>query len=60
MTAISETSQATLGQMIDGYRVSQIICIAAELGISDKLAAGAQHYKALAAETKTHARMALT
>ncbi len=55
MPAIAETSQATLRQMIDGYRVSQLICVAAELGIADRLATGAKHYEALAAATRTHA-----
>ncbi len=45
MTDIPEVSQATLRQMIDGYRVSQLICVAAELGIADKLGTGAQHYE---------------
>jgi hypothetical protein len=47
--------QAVLQEMIDGYRVSQLIYVAAELGIADLLAAGPKHFEALARETASDA-----
>jgi hypothetical protein len=39
----------TVRQMIDGYRVSQIVCVAAELGIPDLLKDGPRNVGSLAA-----------
>jgi Dimerisation domain len=47
--------RALLQEMIDGYRVSQLIFVAAELGIADLLAAGPKHYEQLARETGSSA-----
>jgi DNA-binding IclR family transcriptional regulator len=49
------TPQATLRQLIDGYRVSQMIFVAAELGIADLLADGPKHYAEIASATRTDA-----
>lgn len=49
-------SQAALRQMIDGYRISQMICVAAELGIADLLATGPKHVEQLAVDSGTHPR----
>ena len=49
------TDQAALRQMIDGYRISKIICVAAELGLADQLADGPKHYAELAAASGTNA-----
>lgn len=49
------TPQATLRQLIDGYRVSKMICVAAELGIADLLAGGPKHYAEIATATSTDA-----
>jgi hypothetical protein len=46
---------ATLNQMIDGYRITQLIYVAAKLGLADLLAAGPQSSAELAAQTGTHA-----
>ena len=46
-------AQKMLRQMIDGYRVSQIVCLAAELGIADCLANGPQSIHELAARTNS-------
>ena len=51
----SQTPPATLRQLIDGYRISQMICVAAELGIADVLAAGPRHYAEIARATHTDA-----
>src|SRR3954469_22916509 len=45
---------ATLNQLIDGFRVSQMIHVAARLGLADLLAAGPQSSAELAAQTGTH------
>ncbi len=50
------TEQAALRQMIDGYRISKIICVAAELGLADQLASGPKHYAELAAASGTNAQ----
>ena len=50
------TEQTTLRQMIDGYRISKIICVAAELGLADQLASGPKHYAELAAASGTNAQ----
>ena len=50
------TEQAALRHMIDGYRISKIICVAAELGLADQLASGPQHYAELAAASGTNAQ----
>jgi hypothetical protein len=42
---------AAMRQMIDGYRVSQLICVAAELGIADLLKGAPRHYEDLARAT---------
>src|SRR5262245_1603624 len=49
------TPYATLRQLIDGYRISQMICVAAELGIADLLAHGPKHYAEIAGTTRTDA-----
>ena len=41
-------------QLIDGYRISQIVCVAAELGIADLLKAGPRTWSELAAQTGAH------
>ncbi len=46
---------ATLNQLIDGYRITQMIYVAARLGLADVLAAGPQSSGALAERTGTHA-----
>jgi hypothetical protein len=52
----ARSPQAALRQMIDGYRVSQLICVAAELGIADLLKEGPRHYEDLATATNTTPR----
>lgn len=49
------TEQATLRQMIDGYRVSKIICVAAELRLADHLANGPKDCEELARASKMSA-----
>lgn len=49
------TSHVTLRAMLDGYRSSQVISVAAQLGIADLLAGGTQHYEEIARQTRTHA-----
>ena len=49
------TPYATLRQLIDGYRMSQMICVAAEFGIADLLADGPKHYAEIAGTTRTDA-----
>lgn len=44
-----------LKQMIDGYKLSQAICVAAELRLADELGAQGAHFEALAARTGAHA-----
>jgi trans-aconitate methyltransferase len=46
---------AHLREMIDGYRLSQAIFVAAELRIADRVAQEAAHYEVLAAATETDA-----
>src|SRR3954453_12542700 len=46
---------ATLTQLIDGYRITQMIYVAARLDLADLLAAGPQSSAELAAQTGTHA-----
>lgn len=46
---------ATLNQMIDGYRVTQLLHVAAKLGLADLLAAGPRSSADLAEQTGTHA-----
>ena len=43
-------------KLIGGYRISQALYVAVELGIPDLLFAGPKHCDDLAAKTKTHAR----
>jgi len=45
-----------LRSMIDGYRVSQMIGIAAELGVADLLRTGPKHFTELAAATGSNAQ----
>lgn len=47
--------QAAMLQMINSYRVSQSICVAAKLGIADLLKDGAKNTDELAKATGTHA-----
>ncbi|WP_269929895.1 methyltransferase [Aminobacter sp. HY435] len=49
-----ETAAAELMQMINGYQVSQAICVAATLGIADCLGEGARTSDELAAMTAAH------
>lgn len=48
-------AQATLQQMTNGYWVTQIVYVAAKLGIADLLTAGPRTTEELAQSTKTHA-----
>lgn len=43
--------RTALGQQITAYRVSQLIFVAADLGIADRLADGPKHFEELAAAT---------
>ena len=54
MKTLSTTPQTQLRQLIDGYRVSQAICVAAELGLADLLADGPRHYEDLARASGTN------
>ncbi len=54
MNTLSTTPQAQLRQLIDGYRASQAISVAAELGLADLLADGPRHYEDLARESGTN------
>lgn len=56
MKQLLTTPQAVLRQLIDGYRASQAIRVAAELGLADLLADGPMHYEQLARATETHPR----
>ena len=49
------TEQTALRQMIDGYRISKILCVAAELGLADQLASGPKHCEELARATGANA-----
>jgi hypothetical protein len=55
MTNLQMTPQATLRQLIEGYRATQLIFVAAELGIADLLADGPKHYAEIASATRTDA-----
>lgn len=48
------SSKAALRQLIDGYRVSQLLYVVAELGIADLLNNGPKPYRELAQATDTH------
>src|ERR1041385_389954 len=48
-------TRAALMQMIQGYRISQIVYVAAKLGIADLLADGPKTSAELAATSGTHA-----
>jgi hypothetical protein len=48
-----QADNARVREMIDGYRLSQAIFVAAELHIADRLDLKAVHYQALAAATET-------
>jgi hypothetical protein len=54
MSGVSADDNAKLGQMISGYMVSQVILVAARLGIADLLAMGGMTVEALAEATETH------
>jgi hypothetical protein len=58
--SVSETqaasAQTALRQLLDGYRISQLLFVAAELGIADLLKEGAKPYDELAQATHTHPR----
>lgn len=49
-----KTAAAELTQMINAYQVSQAICVAAILGIADRLGAGPRSSTELAADTASH------
>ena len=55
MTGPQATPNAALRQLIEGYRVSQMIFVAAELGIADLLADGPRHCVEIASATRTDA-----
>jgi hypothetical protein len=55
MTADDLTPSAALRELVNGYRVSQAIHVAATLGLADLLADGPRTSDELAAETETHA-----
>lgn len=55
MTSLQTTPQATLRQLIDGYRVSKMIVVAAELGIADLVSDGPKHFAEIASATHTEA-----
>jgi hypothetical protein len=50
-----DVDSARVREMIDGYRLSQAIFVAAELRIADRLAEAAMHFEALATVTETDA-----
>ena len=54
MNTLSTTPQAQVRQLIDGYRASQAISVAAELGLADLLADGPRHYEDLARASGTN------
>jgi hypothetical protein len=47
------SNNARMREMIDGYRLSQAIFVAAQLGIADRLGERPAHFEALAAATET-------
>ena len=53
--AATQTPQQHLVAMINGFRLSQMIHVAARLGVADQLASGPKTVDQLAAATKTHA-----
>lgn len=53
--AHGETSQQQMVGMINGFRISQMVHVAAKLRIADQLAAGPTTVDQLAVATKTHA-----
>ena len=55
MTSPEITPNAALRQLIEGYRTSQMIFVAAELGIADLLVDGPKHYAEIATATRTDA-----
>jgi hypothetical protein len=58
MDNLKETQQAAiqLTKLINGFQVSQIIHVAAELGIADRLGNGARPSSDMAAEIGAHPR----
>jgi hypothetical protein len=48
------SSRPLVQQLIDGYRISQIVCVAAEFGVADLLKAGPRTWSELAAQTGAH------
>lgn len=56
MATASTSAQTTLRQLIDSYRISQAICVAAQIGLADLLADGPRHYEDLARASGTHPR----
>ena len=54
MNQLPANPQAALRQLIDGYRASQAIRVAAELGLADLLADGPRHCEELASATGTN------
>jgi O-methyltransferase domain/Dimerisation domain len=54
MDTLSTTAQTQLRHLIDSYRVSQAICVAAELGLADLLTDGPRHYEDLARASGTN------
>jgi hypothetical protein len=53
--AVPADAQAALLQLTNGYWATQIVYVAAKLGIADLLAHGPQRLEALAEATRTHA-----
>jgi ubiquinone/menaquinone biosynthesis C-methylase UbiE len=54
---MESSPQETLRQMINGYRISQLLYVAAELGIADLLKDGPKPVEELAAASGTHPRV---
>jgi hypothetical protein len=52
---IPASNHAAMRELLDGYRVSQLVCVAAELGIADLLNEGPKHYAELARATASNA-----
>src|SRR3954471_13444640 len=55
-TMTQPSPQERLAGMITGYWVSQMVHVAAKLGLADRLADGPRTHDELAAATGTHAR----
>lgn len=53
--AVPPTEQATMQQLMTGYRVTQLLYVAAQLGIADLLAGGPQAVEELAKTVGAHA-----